>query len=156
MWGLVTADINNAIGKSGENLWSISSLLKGIKDIRLPSFQLMMILFVVYILIIGVLIYIVLKRLNKEILCLGISTYNIYWIYCLIYFIGSNFRIQDIIANKINIISIDSKGQTEIESYLGILTAKVRKVVIEEPEDADLNLMENKGNYYRIVIILIK
>ena len=148
IWGLVTADINNAIGKNGENLWGISSLLRMLKDIRLPSFQLMMILFIVYILIIGVLIYIVLKRLNKRdyvwvlipIISIGFTV--------LIYFIGSNSRIQDIIANKINIISIDAKGQTEIESYLGILTAKVRKVVIEEPEDVDLNLIENQGSYY--------
>lgn len=148
IWGVVTADINNAIGKNGENLWGISSLLRMLKDIRLPSFQLMMILFIVYILIIGVLIYIVLKRLNKRdyvwvlipIISIGFTV--------LIYFIGSNSRIQDIIANKINIISIDAKGQTEIESYLGILTAKVRKVVIEEPEDVDLNLIENQGSYY--------
>ncbi len=148
IWGLVTADINNTIDKNEESLWNISSLLRRVKDIRLPSFQLMAILFIVYILIIGILIYIVLKRLNKRdyvwvlipIISIGFTV--------LIYFIGSNSRIQDIIANKINIISIDSKGQTDIDSYLGILTAKVRKVVIEEPEDADLNLIENKSNYY--------
>jgi hypothetical protein len=148
MWGLVTADISNTIRKNKEGLGGIGLLLGRLKDIRLPSFQLMMILFIVYILIIGVLIYIVLKRLNKRdyvwvlipIISIGFTV--------LIYFIGSNSRIQDIIANKINIISIDAKGQTEIESYLGILTAKVRKVVIEEPEDVDLNLIENQGNYY--------
>lgn len=147
IWGLITADINNAIGKNEEGLWIIGPLLRLLKDIRLPSFQLMIILFIVYILIIGVLIYIVLKRLNKRdyvwvlipIISIGFTV--------LIYFIGSNSRIQDIIASKVNIISIDSKGQTDIESYLGVLTAKVRKVAIEEPEDADLNFIEGYYGY---------
>lgn len=148
IWISATSGINNNIGKNEENLWSIESLLSTVKDIRLPSFQLMIILFVIYILIVGVLIYIVLKRLNKRdyvwvlipIISIGFTI--------LIYFVGSNSRIQDIIANKINIISIDAEGKIKAESYLGILTAKVRNVVIEEPEDVSLNLIENINNYY--------
>lgn len=148
IWAPVTSGVNNTIGKNEENLWNITSLLSKVKDVRLPSFQLMIILFVLYILIVGVLIYIVLRRLNKRdyvwilipIISIGFTI--------LIYFIGSNSRIQDIIANKINIISIDAEGKTKAESYLGILTAKVRKVVIEEPEDVNLNLIEDINNYY--------
>ncbi|WP_346866947.1 hypothetical protein [Clostridium sp. UBA1353] len=147
VWGEITSDFNNKIDNSREGFWNLNSLLSTVKDIGLPSFQLMIILFIIYILIIGVLIYIVLKRLNKRdyvwllipIISIGFTV--------LIYFIGSNSRVQDIIANKVNIVSVDLDGQTKIESYLGVLTAKSRKVVIEEPEDINLNLIEY-DNYY--------
>lgn len=149
VWGEITSDFNNKIDNGQEGFWNLNSLLSTVKDIGLPSFQLMIILFIIYILIIGVLIYIVLKRLNKRdyvwllipIISIGFTV--------LIYFIGSNSRVQDIIANKVNIVSVDLDGQTKIESYLGVLTAKSRKVVIEEPEDINLNLMENTNDYYR-------
>lgn len=147
VWGEITSDFNNKIDNSREGFWNLNSLLSTVKDIGLPSFQLMIILFIIYILIIGVLIYIVLKRLNKRdyvwllipIISIGFTV--------LIYFIGSNSRVQDIIANKVNIVSVDLDGQTKIESYLGVLTAKSRKIVIEEPEDINLNLIEY-DNYY--------
>ncbi len=147
VWGEIASDFNNKIDNSREGFWNLNSLLSTVKDIGLPSFQLMIILFIIYILIIGVLIYIVLKRLNKRdyvwllipIISIGFTV--------LIYFIGSNSRVQDIIANKVNIVSVDLDGQTKIESYLGVLTAKSRKVVIEEPEDINLNLIEY-DNYY--------
>ncbi len=146
IWGEITSNFNNTIVKNGGNVGTITSLLSKVKDVRLPSFQLMIILFILYILIIGVLIYIVLKRLNKRdyvwilipIISIGFTV--------IIYIIGGNSRVQDIIANKVNIVSIDLNGQTNIESYLGILTAKNRKVVIEEPKDVDLSLMGNE--YY--------
>lgn len=149
VWGEITSDFNNKIDNGREGFWNLNSLLSTVKDIGLPSFQLMIILFIIYILIIGVLIYIVLKRLNKRdyvwllipIISIGFTV--------LIYFIGSNSRVQDIIANKVNIVSVDLDGQTKIESYLGVLTAKSRKVVIEEPEDINLNLIENTNDYYR-------
>ncbi len=149
VWGEITSDFNNKIDNGQEGFWNLNSLLSTVKDIGLPSFQLMIILFIIYILIIGVLIYIVLKRLNKRdyvwllipIISIGFTV--------LIYFIGSNSRVQDIIANKVNIVSVDLDGQTKIESYLGVLTAKSRKVVIEEPEDINLNLIENTNDYYR-------
>lgn len=146
IWEEITSNFNNIIVKNGGNVGIITSLLSRVKDVRLPSFQLMIILFILYILIIGVLIYIVLKRLNKRdyvwilipIISIGFTA--------IIYIIGGNSRVQDIIANKVNIVSIDLNGQTNIESYLGIITAKNRKVVIEEPKDVDLSLMGNE--YY--------
>ncbi len=154
IWGEITSNFNNTIVKNRGNVDTITSLLSKVKYVRLPSFQLMIILFILYILIIGVLIYIVLKRLNKRdyvwilipIISIGFTV--------IIYIIGGNSRVQDIIANKVNIVSIDLNGQINIESYLGILTAKNRKVVIEEPKDVDLSLMGNEhygyGNNFNI------
>lgn len=148
IWGEITSDFNNRINRGEEGFWNLNSLLSKVKDVKLPSFQLMVILFIIYILIIGVLIYIVLKRLNKRdyvwllipIISIGFTV--------LIYFIGSNSRVQDIIANKVNIVSVDLDEQTKTESYLGVLTAKSRKMVIEEPEDVNLNFIENNMGYY--------
>ncbi len=119
--------------------YSIDNLVKKIKDIELPSEKLIIILFIGYILIITVLIYIVLKRINKrDYVWILIPVISLAFT-ASIYFIGSKSRINHVIANKINIVKVDEGGKALIESYIGFLTSKKRDISIKEPGNLEMD-----------------
>lgn len=123
--------------------YAIDNLVKKIRDVQLPSVKLIVILFVSYIFIIGVLIYMVLKRLNKrDYVWLLIPLISLAFT-GLIYIIGSNSRISKVIANKVNIVNV-SNDSAKIESYIAFLTSKKRDISVKEPNNLK---MENLSAY---------
>ena len=101
-----------------------------------------------YVIIISIVIYIVLKKLNKrDFAWIAIPLASILFT-LIIYFMGSKTRVNDIVLNQNNIISVDKNGMGTAKSYLGIGTKYKSDVIIEKPEDLTMNYYTTDNYYY--------
>lgn len=101
----------------------------------------------IYALLVGVVLYIVLKKMKKRdliwvavpVLAVGFSL--------IIYLMGNSTRVNDLIVNQVNIIDVNKEGKGEVKGYVGIGTKYKDDVNIEKPKDVVMNFMDN-NNYY--------
>ena len=61
---------------------------------------------------------------------------------------GSKTRVNDIVLNQNNIISVDKDGKGTAKAYLGIGTKYKSDVIIEKPEDLTMNYSTTDNYYY--------
>ncbi|MGL5352052.1 MAG: hypothetical protein ACRDA5_01855, partial [Clostridium sp.] len=100
-----------------------------------------------YALLVGVVLYIVLKKMKKRdliwvavpMLAVGFSL--------IIYLMGNSTRVNDLIVNQVNIIDVNEEGRGVVKGYVGIGTKYKDDVNIEKPKDVVMNFMES-NNYY--------
>ncbi|WP_195428698.1 hypothetical protein [Clostridium sp. D46t1_190503_E9] len=101
-----------------------------------------------YALIVGVLLYIILKKLNKrDLTWIAVPVISIVFT-LVIYYMGSLTRVNDIILNQNNIISLDKDGKGIAKGYLGIGTKYKDDVIIKKPEDLTMNYSTQDNYYY--------
>ena len=108
----------------------------------------LIVVFGLYALIIGVVLYIVLKKLNKrDLTWIAIPAISIVFA-LVIYFMGSSTRVNDVILNQNNIVSVDKDGKGLAKGYIGIGTKYKEDVIIEKPEDVTMNYITQDTHYY--------
>ncbi|WP_291651673.1 hypothetical protein [Clostridium sp.] len=141
-------DKNMNGGYVGQGYYRARDLIQSIPINEIVGTKSLIVVFSLYALIIGVVLYIVLKKLNKRDLT-WIAVPAISIIFALvIYFMGSSTRVNDIILNQNNIVSVDKEGKGVAKGYIGIGTKYKDDVVIEKPEDLTMSYLTDDMRYY--------
>ncbi|MDB1956374.1 hypothetical protein PMY38_04050 [Clostridium tertium] len=152
---LILTDAANGIfdknmngGYMGQGYYRARELMQSIPINEIVGTKSLIVVFGLYALIIGVVLYIVLKKLNKRDLT-WISIPAISIVFALvIYFMGSSTRVNDVILNQNNIVSVDKDGKGLAKGYIGIGTKYKEDVIIEKPEDVTMNYITQDTHYY--------
>lgn len=111
------------------------------------SIGLLLIIFLSYALIVGIIIYIVMKKLNKREWLWGIIP-GIAIIFSLtLYTLGINTRIKDVVLNQVNIVTSDKNGSSQVLGYAGIGSKYKNDLTVQEPTGT--NLKNYTNDYYR-------
>lgn len=109
----------------------------------------LIIVFLIYALTVGIIIYFVMKKLNKRELLWGIIPIIAIGFSIFLYLIGSNTRINDIVLNQINIIQADKSGTSDVIGYLGISSKYKNDLKVQEPSGTKLQNYSNNRYYDR-------
>lgn len=138
----------NYNGKYSQGYYRLSELAKTIPINEIVGVKSLIVVLIVYTLVIGVVIYLVLKKLNKrDFAWIAIPLASILFT-LIIYFMGSKTRVNDIILNQNNIISVNKDGKGTAKGYLGIGTKYKSDVIIKKPEDLTMNYSTTDNYYY--------
>lgn len=152
---LILTDAANGIfdknmngGYMGQGYYRARELMQSIPINEIVGTKSLIVVFGLYALIIGVVLYIVLKKLNKrDLTWIAIPAISIVFA-LVIYFMGSSTRVNDIILNQNNIVSVDKDGKGLAKGYIGIGTKYKEDVIIEKPEDVTMNYITQDTHYY--------
>lgn len=128
--------------------YEFEHILRKLSVDNLPSTKIIAMIFLIYALIIGVVVYFILKKLKRR---------DYVWIIVpivsiifggIIYVLGSTSRLEDYVVNKINIIDMDEKGNGQVSPYIGVSAASKKDLQIKEPEGMSLEYMDSNNRYY--------
>jgi hypothetical protein len=152
---LILTDAANGIfdknmngGYMGQGYYRARELMQSIPINEIVGTKSLIVVFGLYALIIGVVLYIVLKKLNKrDLTWIAIPAISIVFALA-IYFMGSSTRVNDVILNQNNIVSVDKDGKGLAKGYIGIGTKYKEDVIIEKPEDVTMNYITQDTHYY--------
>lgn len=107
---------------------------------------LLVIIFISYALIVGIIIYIIMKKLNKREWLWGIIPIIAIAFSLTLYILGSSTRIKDIVLNQVNIIISDKNGTSQVVGYAGIGSKYKNDLTVQEPTGTTLQNYTN-DNY---------
>ncbi len=139
---------NNMNGGYGQGYYRISELTRTIPTNEIIGVKSLIMVLVAYALVVGIIIYVVLKKLNKrDFTWIAVPLASILFT-LIIYFMGSKTRVNDIVLNQNNLISVDKDGKASAKGYLGIGTKYKSDVIIEKPEDLTMNYSTMDNYYY--------
>lgn len=148
MWNSVFSQVlKNRYGNEGYVPWELQNMLSAIGGRELPSVWVITSIFLIYIVIVGIIVYFILKRINKRDMIWIVAPVVSIVFGLVLYLFGSNSRLNDYIVNKVNIVEIDEAGNGVVSPYVGISSSNNKDLSIEEPEDLHLDYL-NFNNYY--------
>lgn len=138
----------NFKGVYNQVYYRINDLTKSIPINEVIGVKSLIVVLLVYAAVIGIVIYIVLKKLNKrDFTWIAIPLASILFT-LIIYFMGYKTRVNDIVLNQNNVILVDKDGKGTAKGYLGIGTKYKSDVIIEKPEDLSMNYSTMDYYYY--------
>lgn len=128
--------------------YEVSNLLGNIPVDNTVSTLTLGIVLGVYAILVGIVIYLILKKMEKRDLIWGLIPITAIVFTVMIYFLGSKTKIKDVIVNSTNIISVDEGGRGQINSYIGIASKNKGNIKIEKEEDLKMQYMSDDYYYY--------
>ena len=128
--------------------YEVSNLLGNIPVDNTVSTLTLGIVLGVYAILVGIVIYLILKKMEKRDLIWGLIPITAIVFTVMIYFLGSKTKIKDVIVNSTNIISVDEGGKGEINSYIGIARKSKGNIKIEKEEDLKMQYISDDYYYY--------
>lgn len=136
---------------SNRDYYRYSSVVHQVPEDQTPPYKTLLRIILVYIIIVGPVLYIILKRKDKRdyswviipvlsLLCLGV-----------IYVSGFRTRYISAVMNNFSIINLDSDSKTAaIDTYSSVFNNRAGSMTIEYPKDYSINVIrENESNYMR-------
>ena len=112
------------------------------------NFSLIIIVFLIYVLSIGLGAYFLLKKIKKnEYLWIVIPALSIVFTVA-IYVLGGATRFKDIILNQVNVINVDENGTGIVKGNIGIANKSKGNLLVEEVEGTTLEYVTNNYGYY--------
>lgn len=142
--------INKNMNGKGYYAYGAENLVRNIPVDKLVNVSNLGIILGVYALIVGIVLYIVLKKMNKrDFIWIAIPVLSITFS-LVIYLIGSGTRVNDLILNQVNIIDIDESGKGQVKGYVGIGTKYKNDVTLEKPQDVVMDFKSSNNGYYGI------
>ena len=138
----------NYFGGFYQNTYRIQEISSNIPINNIIGTTPLLVVLAIYAIVIGIALYIILKKLNKrDLTWIMVPTISILFA-AVIYFMGSSTRVNDIVLNQNSIIKVDKNGKGTAKGYLGIGTKYKDDVKIEKPEDLTMNYLINDNHYY--------
>lgn len=128
--------------------YEVSNLLGNIPVDNTVSTLTLGIVLGVYAILVGIVIYLILKKMEKRDLIWGLIPITAIVFTVMIYFLGSKTKIKDVIVNSTNIISVDEDGRGQINSYIGIASKNKGNIKIEKEEDLKMQYISDDYYYY--------
>lgn len=107
-----------------------------------------LIIFIVYCLIVGILVYFVMKKLGKRELLWGIIPLISIVFSVILFVMGTNTRINDLALNQVNFVVNDGVEESNVQGYIGVAIKNRGKLVVKEPDNLTLKALV-EDNYYR-------
>ncbi|MCF0147489.1 MAG: hypothetical protein HUJ77_03735 [Clostridium sp.] len=138
----------NYNGGYGQGYYRTSELTRYIPINEIVGTKSLISVLLIYVAVIGIVIYIVLKKINKRDFTWVVIPLASIVFTLVIYFMGSKTRVNDIVLNQNNIISVDKDGKSSVKGYLGVGTKYKSDVIIEKPEDLTMNYSTIDNYYY--------
>ncbi len=139
---------NNMNGGYMQGYYRASELTRTIPINEIVGVKSLIIVLSLYAVIVGIILYIVLKKINKrDFAWIVIPVISILFTF-IIYFMGSATRVNDIVLNQNNIILVDENGKGTAKGYLGIGSKYKSDVIIKKPEDLTMNYATIDNYYY--------
>ncbi|MCE9653697.1 hypothetical protein [Clostridium celatum] len=133
------------------NYWNysygINSILNYIPVENILSTTTVVIILAIYAITVGIVLYLVLKMVKRRDLTWVILPVLAIAFTIFIYLIGGKMRVNDVILNSLNIISVNEDGKGEVNGYLGIGSKYKDNLVIEKDENLEMKYI-NSDNYY--------
>ncbi|WP_160680685.1 hypothetical protein [Clostridium sp. C8-1-8] len=111
-----------------EQYYTIDQLLRDLnnRDVNINNF---VIVLLIYIVLVAPVSYIILKKMDKrEFMWITVPCISLVF-GIIIYFLGSGSRLADVTTNNANIITVESTGVANKNTYSGIFTPK--KMIVE-------------------------
>ena len=128
--------------------YEAGNLINNIPVDKVISAKTLAIIFITYALIIGVILYIVLKKIKKrDLIWIAIPVLSIAFA-GVIYMLGGGTRVNDLILNQVNIIDMDKEGKSSVKGYVGVGTKYKNNVTLQKPEDIVMNYVDQNERYY--------
>lgn len=120
------------------NQYLIEGALMTIPELPLPSYKLIIMIFIVYILLAAPVSYILLKKRDRrELMWAVVPGLSLVFV-AVIYFMGFGTRLTNPILNKVSIIYGDENGNFASKSFGGILTPNKADLVVEGVEGTNI------------------
>lgn len=134
---------------SNRNYYRYNSVIYQIRDDQTPPFRILLFIILLYVIIVGPVLYIILKRKDKR---------DYSWVFVpalslmfvgIIYIAGFRTRFTSAVTNNFSIINLDTDSKkAEITTYSGIYNNKAGTMLLEYSKDYKVNVIrENDYNY---------
>ncbi|BCZ48503.1 hypothetical protein psyc5s11_45700 [Clostridium gelidum] len=105
-------------------------------------------IFICYALIAGIIVYLIMKKLNKREWLWGVVPAIAIGFSLVLYLLGGSTRIQDLVLNQVNIIITDESGTSTTSGYVGIGSKYKDDLIVKEPNGASIQAYySNNDNY---------
>ncbi len=132
-----------------DNLYPIDNSLRSVPELPQPSPMALFLIFAVYIIAVGPISYLVLKRLDRrELMWIAVPVISIVFS-AVVYFTGYGTRLTEPLANVISIIEIEPSGVMLPKTYAGIFTPNKSNLRVEASESFKLKpLITNMRHSY--------
>ena len=106
------------------------------------------IVFLIYVLLVGIILYLVFKKLNKrEYLWVAIPVTAI--LFCVLFFaMGTKTRVKDVVLNQVTFLTKEKDGTNNNTVYVGITSKYNKDLLVKNPEEGNLELINDEGHYY--------
>lgn len=142
---------NNNRTRNGNYVVSeIDNLSTNVPNKENFKIEILIIVFIAYSLLVGIIIYLVMKKLNKRELLWGVIPAIAIIFSLLLYLVGANTRIKDLVLNQLNIIVMDESGTSEVSGYVGIGSKYKDDLIVQEPVGSSIQAYDNNNNnFYR-------
>ncbi len=128
--------------------YQTENLIKNIPVDKVVNVLTLAIIIAIYALTIGIVLYIVLKKMKKrDLIWVAVPTLAVGFA-LVIYLTGSSTRVNDLIVNQVNIIDINKDGKGQVKGYVGVGTKYKDDVTIEKPQNIVMNFMDSSNGYY--------
>lgn len=127
--------------------YETENLIKSIPVDKVISVWTIGIILGIYALIVGVVVYIVLKKMKKRDLIWVVVPALSVGISLLIYLTGSTTRVKDLVVNQINILDLNEEGRGQVKGRIGVASKYKEDISVEKPKDIVMNF-KNENNYY--------
>jgi len=138
--------VGNNNGKMGTGYYGTSQITTTVPIEKIVSFETIVIIVAIYAIVIGFVLYYILKKLNKR---------DLTWIFVpatsivftiIIFIVGSSTRVKDVVLNQNNIVHINKDSTSSVLGYLGIGTKYRNNLEINNP--LNLSLTPINTDYY--------
>lgn len=139
---------NNYMYGSGYGSYQMDNLIRNIPVDKVVNVWVLAAVLVGYALIVGVVLYIVLKKMKKRDLIWGVVPVLAVAFSLVIYILGSTTRVNDIILNQVNIIDVNEEGKGQVKSNIGIGSKYKEDISIEKPENISMDFRDEQRFYY--------
>ena len=139
---------NNYYGNGNDYSYAVRQLIDNIPMNDELNITVLIIIFAVYCITIGIIIYFVMKKLGRrELLWIVIPACSVI-LSIVLFIMGNNTRIKDIALNQVNfIVSDGSNNESIVKGYAGTALKKKGKLVVTEPDNITLSSLDDE-NYY--------
>ena len=127
--------------------YSIESALKNIPNLPLPNYNIIIFIFIVYIILVAPISYIILKRMDKREYMWGVVPVLSIIFASLVYFIGFGTRITEPLMNTVSLAYFNEKGAYDTKSFIGIFTPNKTNLKIDDIDNIKIKPFM-RSNYY--------
>ncbi|MEG1287510.1 MAG: hypothetical protein RSD13_05600 [Clostridium sp.] len=132
----------------GYRSYEMESLIRNIPVDKVVNVWVLAAVLIGYALIVGVALYIILKKMKKRDLIWGAVPVIAIGFSLIVYLLGTTTRVNDLILNQVNIIDVNESGKGQVKSNIGIGSKYKEDISIEKPENIAMNFKDEQNFYY--------
>ena len=125
-----------------------TNLLNQVPNTEMYSTGTLVMIFSIYTLLIGIIIYFIFKKIKKtEYLWFAIPLIAVVFT-GIIFLIGNKTRLKDVALNQVSVIKKDKTGGSISEAYVGVTPKYKGDLSIKDPKEGSIELLSSYDDYY--------